>query len=141
MADPRAFISFDADHDMNEKNLFAGQAKNSRTPFNLQDGSSKEPLPQNVWEKRIEEKIASCDLMIVLVGRSMSSASGVAKEIIFARRNNVPFFGVYVDSANMYSNLPAGLERNRVIGWDWGSIASAIDQMMTEGKNRVSRYP
>ena len=35
MADPRAFISFDVDHDSNEKVLFAGQAKNSKTPFSI----------------------------------------------------------------------------------------------------------
>lgn len=136
MAHPRAFISFDADHNVTEKHLFAGQAKNSRTPFDIQDYSSKEPLPQAEWERRIESKISGCDLMIVLVGRSMGSASGVAKEITFAERNNVPFFGVYVDNAGTASILPVGLARNRVIGWDWMNIAGAIDQMMGEGKNR-----
>ena len=74
-------------------------------------------------------------MVIVLVGRSMSSAYGVAKEIQFAKDNNVPCFGVYVDDANTASNLPIGLPRGRVISWTWPGIASAIDQMMTEGKN------
>jgi len=39
MADPRAFISFDFDHNNNEKTLFAGQAKNSKTPFAIEDWS------------------------------------------------------------------------------------------------------
>ena len=51
MADPRAFISFDFDHNQTDKNLFVGQIKNSRTPFSAQDWSSKEPLPQSTWEK------------------------------------------------------------------------------------------
>src|SRR5262249_42858421 len=109
MADPRAFISFDADHNINEKVLFAGQAKNSCTPCNRQDYSSKEPLPQAEWERRIEAKISGCDLMIVLVGKNMATASGVAKEIVFARRNNVPFFGVYVGGASTMNTLPSGL--------------------------------
>ena len=33
MADPRAFVSFDFDHDETEKILFVGQAKNSKTPL------------------------------------------------------------------------------------------------------------
>ncbi len=33
MSDPRAFLSFDFDHNANEKLLFAGQSKNSKTPF------------------------------------------------------------------------------------------------------------
>ena len=73
--------------------------------------------------------------MIVLVGNSMGSATGVRKEITFATDQNVPFFGVYVDGAGTNSTLPTGLARNRTISWDWDKIANAVDQMMTEGKN------
>ncbi len=48
MADPRAYISFDFDHDEKWRNLFAGQAKtDSPTPFAVADWSSKQPLGQN----------------------------------------------------------------------------------------------
>jgi len=135
MADPRAFISFDYDNNRTERTLFVGQIKNSRTPFSAEDWSSKETLPQATWEKQLKDKIGRCHLMIVLVGKSMASATGVKKEITFATANNVPFFGVYVDGANGNSNLPTGLARNRTIAWDWDNIAGAIDQMMNEGKN------
>lgn len=137
MAYPRAFISFDYDHNLTEKILFVGQAKNSKTPFNIEDWSSKDELPQSRWEQLIKDKINRCNLMVVLVGRSMVSATGVDKEIAFARENNIPYFGVYVNGAGVFSNLPNGLARNRVISWDWDLIASAITQMMTEGKNRL----
>jgi hypothetical protein len=136
MADPRAFISFDFDHNLNEKNLFAGQAKHSKTPFNIEDWSSKTALPQSQWEKEIEAKINKCNMLIVLVGRNMSTATGVAKEIVFANKNSIPVFGVYVDNANAFSVLPTGLNRNRVINWGWDAIANAVKQMMGEGKNR-----
>ena len=32
MADPRVIVSFDYDNSLTDKNLFAGQIKNSRTP-------------------------------------------------------------------------------------------------------------
>jgi hypothetical protein len=83
----------------------------------------------------IQAKIARCNLLIVLVGRSMGSATGVAKEIAMAGEKDVPVFGVYVDGAGTSSTLPAGLPRNRTIAWTWPGIASAIDQMMGEGKN------
>lgn len=66
----------------------------------------------------------------------MATATGVVKEIEMARVQNVPFFGVYVDGANASSVLPTGLARNRVIDWSWVGIASAVNQMMTEGKNK-----
>lgn len=136
MADPRAFLSFDFDNNETSRNLFAGQAKSdSPTPFVVQDWSSKTELPEEEWEEVMAKKISSCHLMIVLVGRSMGSAYGVAAEIAMAKDKNVPVFGVYVDGAGTASTLPSGLARGRVIGWNWKNIAAAIDQMMTEGKN------
>ncbi|WP_271003615.1 TIR domain-containing protein [Listeria seeligeri] len=136
MAVPRAFISFDFDNNETEKRLFAGQAKNSRTPFSIQDWSSKSSLPQSQWEASIEEKIKKCNMVIVLVGRNISSAVGVRKEIDMASKNNVPVFGVYVDGANTLSAIPYNISRSRVIVWNWDKIASAVNEMMSQGKNR-----
>lgn len=133
---PRAFISFDYDNDQTSRMLFTGQgATSSPASFTIADWSSKEPLPQQQWEALIASKITKCNMVIVLVGRSMGSASGVAKEIEFANSANVPIFGVYVDGATVSSTLPIGLPRNRVIAWRWSDIAAAINQMMGEGKN------
>ena len=57
MADPRAFISFDFDHNETEKVLFIGQAKNSKTPFSIQDWSAKSSMAQSEWEKIVKDKI------------------------------------------------------------------------------------
>ena len=136
MADPRAFISFDFDNNSTERILFVGQSKNSKTPFNIEDWSSKSSLPQKEWEDLIEKKINKCNMLIVLVGKKTSTATGVVKEIKFAKEQDVPVFGVYVDGANTTTTLPTGLQRNRTISWDWSKIASAIDQVMKEGKNK-----
>lgn len=133
---PRTFISFDYDNNANHKVLFAGQAKNSKTPFNIADWSSKEALPQATWEKQISDKISVCNIMVVLVGKSSATATGIKKEIDMAKAHNVPYFGVYIDGANSSSPLPQGLQRNRVIDWDWDQIASAISQVSKEGKNK-----
>ncbi len=137
MPDPCAFVSFDFDHDESSKNLFVGQAKkDSPTPFTVADWSSKQALPEPDWERLIKQKLGSTNMLIVLVGRYMGTASGVAKEIQFAKDCDVPAFGVYVDGAGSSSTLPAGLQRNRVITWTWPGIAAAINQMMGEGKNK-----
>jgi hypothetical protein len=107
MADPRAFISFDFDHNESGKILFV-----------------------------VKEKINKCNMVIVLSGKTMASATGVDKEIAMAKDQNVPVFGVYVDGAGTSNNLPTGLQRNRTLAWNWDKIADAIDQMMTEGKNK-----
>ena len=136
MAEPRAFISFDVDHNSNEKILFAGQASHSKTPFSQEDWSAKSAMPQAEWEALVKAKINKTHLLIVLVGRQMATATGVVKEIEMARSQNVPVFGVYVDGAGSSSARPAGLPRNRVIAWTWEGIANAVNQMMGEGKNK-----
>src|SRR6266498_1179906 len=100
MANPRAFISFDFDNNSGEKLYFAGQAKNSRTPFYIADWSSKAELPQREWEELIKSKVNKCNFMIVLAGEKTSSATGVVKEMEFAKDQNVPIFGVYVGGAD-----------------------------------------
>lgn len=136
MAAPRVFISFDFDHNETEKILFVGQSKNSKTPFSIQDWSAKSSMPQSKWEEIVKDKINKCNMLIILVGQTMASATGVAKEIAMAKDQDIPVFGVYVDGADSNSNLPVGLQRNRTIAWDWEKIASKIDEMMGEGKNK-----
>lgn len=136
MADPRAFLSFDYDHNQTQKTLFAGQCNSkSPAPFTVSDWSSKAPLPQAQWEAEMKKKINRTNMLIVLVGRSMGTATGVVKEIAMAKAQDVPVFGVYVDGAGASSTLPAGLQRNRTVAWDWNKVAAAVRQMMTEGKN------
>ncbi len=136
MADPRAFVSFDFDHNEKEKNLFAGQAKSdSPTPFVVQDWSSKSSLPQKEWEAEMKKKIAKTNMCIVLVGKYMASASGVAKEIAMAKEQDVPVFGVYVGGADSSSTLPAGLARSRTVAWTWAKVAGMVNLAMKEGKN------
>lgn len=137
MADPRAFLSFDFDHNLTEKNLFAGQCKEkSPTPFVAADWSSKSALPQAEWEKAIKAKINSCNILIVLVGKTMATATGVAKEIQFAKDQAVPVFGVYVGGADSSNAIPTGLQRNRTVLWTWPNVGAIIKQGMGEGKNK-----
>ena len=96
MAYPRGFVSFDIDHNEDGKNLFIGQSKNKRTPFSFEDWSSKYSLPQSQWETIIKDKINKCNFVVTLVGKYMASATGVVKEISFAKECDVPVFGVYV---------------------------------------------
>ncbi|WP_093804214.1 TIR domain-containing protein [Streptomyces sp. Wb2n-11] len=136
MVYPRAFLSFDFDHNELHKKLFAGQAvSDSPAPFTVEDWSSKTTLPQSQWEALIKKKMAHTHMCIVLVGRHMATATGVVKEIAMAKELLVPVFGVYVDDAGITSALPVGLQRNRTMAWRWDLIAAAVQQMMGEGKN------
>lgn len=74
-------------------------------------------------------------MLIVLVGRKTYTATGVALEIQFAKAQNVPVFGVYVDGAGPATPLPIGISRSSVIVWDWAAISTAVATAMKNGKN------
>lgn len=134
--DPRAFLSFDFDYDEPARRLFAGRSlTDSPTPFVVHAWSRKEELDSDRWKELLAARLSLCHAMVVLVGRHMGTARGVAMEIAAAKETGVPYFGVYVDGADMVTKLPPGLARNRTIVWNWNAIGTAIDRMMTEGKN------
>ncbi|WP_431294139.1 hypothetical protein [Pedobacter sp. P26] len=69
MPHPRVFISFDFDNNKTDRDFLVGQAYNTKTPFDMQDWSSKEALPQREWEALINAKINKCNMVIVLIGK------------------------------------------------------------------------
>ncbi|BDC57540.1 hypothetical protein NC3_05000 [Bacillus altitudinis] len=97
-------------------------------------------MPQSKWEQIVEEKMKKTNMCIVLVGKSMSSAIGVKKEIEMAKKNNVPVFGVYVDGANSSTTLPEGLPRSKTIKWTWEGVVEMIEWAKNEGKNKFVRF-
>ena len=135
MANPLAFISFDLGHDENEREQFCDQLTNSRTAFSVDDWSATLGTAGSDREKAVQGRIGRCDLMIILVGKKMGSSANVATEIQLAKKTNVPFLGVLVGGADESSDLPVGLAANRAIPLDWVRIASAVDQLMGEGKH------
>ena len=129
-------MSFDFDYDEQSRRLFAARSlTDSPTPFVVHAWSRKEELDTDRWEELLAARLSLCHVMVVLVGRHMRTARGVAMEIAVAKESGVPYFGVYVDGADTSTKLPAGLARNRTILWNWNAIATAVDRMMTEGKN------
>ena len=133
---PLAFISYDFKLSDDERVRFIDEIGSCSQPFRVDDWSAVRRSPREDWNKLVHAKIGRCDCMIVLVAKGMDGAA-IAEEIAEARRCNVPFFGVYVDKSKAQVELPAGLQANRAVPWDWDRIAAAIQQVMKEGKHHV----
>lgn len=119
MSTPRAFISFDFDHNEDEKTLFIGQSKNSKTPFSIQDWSSKSALPEDEWKEIIEEKIIKQvfeDVSIeknvhglrhFFVTKLVESYGGDLLEVArYTRHRSIETLQVYNDSVSRKRDLP-----------------------------------
>jgi hypothetical protein len=81
MANPRAFIAFDDDHDEFLRTALVGQSKHPDTDFEIADWSVKEPFAEREWEKKVRTRIRQTDLVIVICGQNTHWATGVATEL------------------------------------------------------------
>jgi len=91
MANPRAFIAFDYDHDEFLRTALVGQSKHPDTDFEITDWSVKEPFTGD-WEKKVRDRIRRVDRVIVICGQHTQTATGVAKELAIARDEKKPYF-------------------------------------------------
>ena len=122
MAKKRVFISFDYDNDNGLKNLLAGQAKLSDSPFEIIDWSLKEAAPEKDWEDKALGKIKRADIVVVIAGTNTYRASGVKKEIKMARECNISIVQIKPQGTNPKRVQAAGV----LYDWTWPNLKTLL---------------
>ncbi len=125
MAKTRVFISFDFDHDEGQKHLLVGQAKNPDSPFELADWSSKEHLTGD-WKAKIKAKMANVDVVCVLCGKNMATATGVSHEIAIAQELNKPYFLLAAYSSGGCTRPTGAKLTDKIYDWTWDNLKRLI---------------
>ncbi|WP_316291986.1 TIR domain-containing protein [Clavibacter michiganensis] len=119
----RVFISFDYDNDARLKDLLVGQSKHSDSPFAISDWSIKEPSAD--WKDRARARIRAAGLVIVLCGKDMGSATGVAVEVAIAQEEGVPYFLLAGFSEG--STRPTTAKPNdKLYSWTWDNLKALV---------------
>ena len=126
MSNPRIFTAF-AIEDEKVKNLFVGQAKHDKVPYEFVDMSVKQPW-DNEWKTKCRTKIKGCDGVIALISENLKSASGAKWEIQCARGEKVPVLGVYMPNCDS-SDAPSELDGVKKISWTWKGIAEFVNHL------------
>jgi hypothetical protein len=136
---PRAYLSFELVSHEQDRIDFLESSMAGTPVVEVVDWSQPDRVPRSDWDSYVLDHIGRNDLMIVLVGPATAADVRVEREIGFAKRRNVPFFGVYVGGAAAGTTLPPSLPANRTIMLDWARISTAVGQLMHEGKHHVFR--
>jgi hypothetical protein len=93
-------------------------------------------LRRKLESKKIKQKIGfTTDSCLVPVGRSVSIATRVTREMMVAQGLDVPVFGVCVERTEVSDLLPPGLLRNRTVAWGWPAIPAMIEHAVYEEQN------
>ncbi|MEO8628574.1 MAG: TIR domain-containing protein [Betaproteobacteria bacterium] len=125
MPKTRVFISFDYDHDESQKHLLVGQSKLPDSPFELTDWSSKEHLTGD-WKEKIKAKLRYVDVMCVLCGKNMTTATGVAHEVAIAQELKLPYFFLAAYSGGGMTKPTTAKVSDNVYSWTWDNLKKLI---------------
>ncbi|NVJ86482.1 MAG: TIR domain-containing protein [Algoriphagus sp.] len=120
----RIFTSF-AIEDKTTRDLFVGQARNARVPYELVDMSVKEPWSDS-WKTRCRTKIKGCHGVIVLISKHLKNADGAIWEIKCATEEGIPILGVYMKDCNIL-DVPIELSGIKKVSWTWANIGDFVN--------------
>jgi hypothetical protein len=121
MAKTWVFISFDHDHDTAMKTMLVGQSTLRDSPFEVADWSLKEDTPD--WEQETRKRIKQSEVVVVIVGEHMATATGVSKEIKIARDEKARMFGLR-GRADKPCPVPQGYPT--VYAWTWDNLKKRL---------------
>ena len=122
---PRAFISFDFDHDDDLRNALVGQARYPNSPFTISNWSLKEPLTGD-WKRKIRDRIALTTLTIVICGHYTHTASGVSAELEITRGLGKPYFLLSGRADGKNTKPKAALPSDKAYKWTWDNLNALL---------------
>lgn len=123
MAKTRVFVSFDFDNDQKLKTFVLSQAKNSDSPFEVENWSLNEPAPQKTWKEKAAERIARCDVVLVMVGPETHRSPGVLAEVAIANDLKVPVRQVIGYKDTNPKPVPGA---GRLYRWSWPQLKNLL---------------
>lgn len=122
----RIFTSF-AIEDVRIRDLFVGQARLERVPYELVDMSVKEPWSSE-WKTKCRTKIKGCDGVVVLISEHLKKADGAIWEINCAKEEGIPILGVYMKGCNIFDS-PYEMSGIKKVNWTWSNIADFVNNL------------
>ena len=122
----RIFTSF-AIEDVRTRDLFVGQARHERVPYELVDMSVKEPWSSE-WKTRCRTRIKSCNGVIVLISKHLKNADGAIWEIKCAKEEGIPILGVYMKDCSIL-DIPDELYGITKVEWTWSNIGNFVNNL------------
>lgn len=120
------FVSFDYDHDARLKDLLVGQARNTGSPFFIEDWSIKKETKG--WKEDAKRRIKRSKVVIVICGRHTSTAVGVASEIEIAKEVGVRY-ALLRGHKDGKLERPAGTSWffDTMYDWTWDNLRKLTD--------------
>lgn len=119
-------VIFDLERERLTARKFLHEMAEQNWPVTITGASKREDLDARHKEIVVIERMRAARIALVLVTPMSGVSRNVNEEIKFAKRANLNVVGVLVAGSTAHTNLPEGLHRSRVVGWDWGALKKEL---------------
>lgn len=119
-------VIFDLERERLTARKFLHEMAEQNWPVKVTGASKREDLDPRHKEVVVTERMKAAKIALVLVTPMSGVSRNVNEEVKFAKRANLNLVGVLLGGSTAHTNLPEGLHRSRVVGWDWGALRKAV---------------
>ena len=122
----RVHLIFDLERGRLVARDFLRELSGQNWPLKVTGASRRDDLDPTHRELVMVETMRKAQVALVLVTPMVSTSRNVVEEIRFAKHANLQIAGVLVSGSTAHTQLPQGLHKSTVVGWDWGALKKAI---------------
>ncbi|MFX4219857.1 MAG: hypothetical protein ACMVO3_02125 [Thalassobaculum sp.] len=119
-------VIFDLERERLTARKFLHEMAEQNWPVKITGASKREDLDPKQKEVVVIQRMRAAKIALVLVTPMSGVSRNVNEEVKFAKRANLNLVGVLVAGSTAHTNLPEGLHRSRVVGWDWGALRKEL---------------
>lgn len=122
----RVHLIFDLERGRLVARDFLRELSEQNWPLKVTGASKRDDLDPTHRELVMVETMRKAQAALVLVTPMVSTSRNVIEEVRFAKHANLNLTGVLVAGSTAHTQLPQGLHRSTVVGWDWGALKKAL---------------
>lgn len=122
----RVHLIFDLERARLVAREFLRELSGQKWPLQITGASKRDDLDTVQRELVMVETMRKAHVALVLVTPMASTSRNVTEEVRFAKHANIKLAGVLVAGSTAHTQLPQGLHKNTVVGWDWGALKKAV---------------
>lgn len=122
----RLHLIFDLERGRLVAREFLRELAEQKWPVQVTGASKREDIDPTQRELVVVEGMRKAQVALVLVTPMASTSRNIAEEIRYAKRANLRLTGVLLAGSSAHTQLPEGLHRSTVVGWDWGALRKAM---------------
>ena len=105
---------------------FLRELSAQKWPLQVTGASKRHDLDPMHREAVFVETMRKAQIALVLITPTASTSRNVTEEIRYAKHANIRIAGMLIAGSTAHTQLPDGLHRSTVVGWDWGALKKAL---------------